>query len=498
MAAAVINSQYFKTEGLILKYDDKTGEVTISKKVGPRGNLKEVVIYKDGTWLKVPEGITDPAKQKEAHSQAKTSVNGVTSKNPNAVKPSFTVNDEPSKDQGENGTPATPEDAGDTLAGIINTILPGRFGDLFKNLTSNPNLDDYDDNLGRVLGDPKIPLRYPSDILNEGQDVLAITQFKYKSPYNEVFNNFGGINKEIFQSGAQRTSALRREKIKTLYLPIPNNASDSNSTGWGDDRMGSIAMGAIGDFLGTAKVAGATSTIDILKEKIPALNNQLSQLISKNPELLYAILSGSANNPSLKQAIQSLVLQKVGFDISAETILSRGYGVIPNSNLELLFNGPTLRGFGFGYIMSPRSAEEAAECRKILRFFKQGMAPKKKNPAGGFGGSSFFLATPNVFKLEYKTWDTSSTPGKLVSIKGLNRFKICALTNLQTSYSEGMWAAYDAGQPARMMMNLTFKELEPVYSSDYQEKSTELLSNYKSNELGYEDMDAIGPEDIGY
>jgi len=44
--------------------------------------------------------------------------------------------------------------------------------------------------------------------------------------------------------------------------------------------------------------------------------------------------------------------------------------------LELLFNGPNLRAFQFAFQMSPRDANEAAEVRSIINFFKQGMSVK--------------------------------------------------------------------------------------------------------------------------
>lgn len=49
----------------------------------------------------------------------------------------------------------------------------------------------------------------------------------------------------------------------------------------------------------------------------------------------------------LKPAVVSALLNAAGFEVSAESILARGAGIVPNSNLELLFQGPTLRQFGF-------------------------------------------------------------------------------------------------------------------------------------------------------
>ena len=55
--------------------------------------------------------------------------------------------------------------------------------------------------------------------------------------------------------------------------------------------------------------------------------------------------------------------------------------------------------------MSPRSREEAIRINNILRFFKQGMAVKKSNESKS-GGASYFLGTPNVFDIHFKTAKT--------------------------------------------------------------------------------------------
>ena len=98
------------------------------------------------------------------------------------------------------------------------------------------------------------------------------------------------------------------------------------------------------------------------------------------------------NNLNLlgRTVIGSQLLSLLQFQVSPESILARGQGVIPNSNLALLFNAPTLREFTFSWKMSPRSREEATRVNNILRFFKQGMAPKKSNKSDS-GGRSFFL-----------------------------------------------------------------------------------------------------------
>ena len=81
----------------------------------------------------------------------------------------------------------------------------------------------------------------------------------------------------------------------------------------------------------------------------------------------------------------------------------------------------------------------------------------------GFAPDSFSeteLKTPNVFKLRYRT-GTKNHPF-------LNKFKQCFLTDVQTTYTgEGVYATYDNGTPVSMIMNLSFKEVAPIYDIDY-------------------------------
>ena len=112
------------------------------------------------------------------------------------------------------------------------------------------------------------------------------------------------------------------------------------------------------------------------------------------------------------------------------------------------------------------------------------MAARKTGQVAA-GGASVFLGSPNVFKLEYKTADDKPIPG-------LNRFKLCALTNFAVNYSpDGQWAAYEGGQPVSVTIGMDFTELEPVYENDYQDKIFDGLK-------GAPDLDPIGPDDVGY
>ena len=320
-------------------------------------------------------------------------------------------------------------------------------------------------------------LLYPIDILKEQQDTLQITMYRYKAPLEGVFS--GNVNPaDIFKQGLQRNSALK-EPIATTVLPIPSGIQDNNAISWGDDTMNNMtAAVTAGMIKNIGPQMGIQAALSILNSttggSLPTgAANQATALINAGADL---------NNPLVKTAITSLLLKNAGFEVPAETILARGFGIVPNSNLELLFQGPTLRSFGFTWRMSPRSKKEATNVKRIIRMFKQGSAPRKLNSQSGAGAASLFLGTPNVFKLSYKTGNKE--------ISGLNKFKICALVNMNVIYApDGQWAAYAEGQPVSLTITLNFQEIEPVYENDYQ---TDIFNGLEN------DSPKVYPDDVGY
>ena len=50
----------------------------------------------------------------------------------------------------------------------------------------------------------------------------------------------------------------------------------------------------------------------------------------------------------------SQLVSNMGYDVSADTILSRTAGVIANANTELLFAGVSLRSFEFNWLIESK------------------------------------------------------------------------------------------------------------------------------------------------
>jgi hypothetical protein len=376
---------------------------------------------------------------------------------------------------------STPGVAGNIPA-LSNPPGSGNILDLFSpGLSPNPDFTPLPNPaVGEVL-------KYPIDLLETAQDTLHITQVEYQSPTQDIFSGNADIASIVTQ-GITRSGVSKKVLKGAVILPVPNNAQDSNNVAWTTDEMNSLTTAATSTVLNklpetTAGLFGAKLAEALANIKGAGGAAAIAGGIPKAAMLAYlgsmAVGGGSEPENLIKASLTSFILNKYGFEVSPESILARGLGVVPNSNLQLLFNNVTLRSFNFSYMMSPRSEGEATRVNKILRWFKQGMAAKKSNLQAG--GATLFLGTPNVFKLEYKSGNDP--------IKGMNKFKICALKGFSVNYApNNQWSAYDGGQPTSVIMTMSFQEIEPIYDTDYQETNSDISF----------ELPSVGPEDIGY
>ena len=366
-------------------------------------------------------------------------------------------------------------------------------------------------------------LKYPIDAdYGNTQDYIEINQFTYKAVNPSVIfpqkgfrndGNFikdsdspdykgGGTKESGFQAGGRIAGdtllkGLDRGSPKNIpiglvKLPMPNQLNDSNNIAWGEDQLNALTAAAA--TLGAGGVQQGIDFIDQIqkgdiKNPIDALGKIFNGIGESGKSLKKffqdEVLPNKNANLLTRSVVGSSLLNLLGVGISPETLLARGAGVIPNSNLELLFNAPALRAFRFDWKMSPRSREEAIRINNIIRFFKQGMAAKKMMEDSP-GGSAYFLGTPNVFDIAFKTSKTNR--GITNTNNSVLRIKTCACVGAAVNYTpQGMWNAYEEGQPTSCILSLQFKELEPIFNTDYEEDPFE----YK-NLVGAIPIDAVG------
>ena len=244
----------------------------------------------------------------------------------------------------------------------------------------------------------------------------------------------------------------RQKDAKAIYyitLPIPQDVNDSNVVTWGDDNMNIFQIAA---------VDAAAGLIGNTKESFENAKAILDAGIGRSIGNELNSQGGKDTARAITRAIAGEAIDKLGANIRPNSVLGRSTGMILNSNLELLFSGVTLRTFPFSINFSPRNKDESDMVVSIIKALKSSMAAKK-NASQGQGG--IFLRAPDVFQLMYV--DSSGRQHPF-----LNRFKDCALTAMTVNYTNsGTYATYNDSTPVSIRMNLTFKELNPIYFEDY-------------------------------
>ena len=309
-------------------------------------------------------------------------------------------------------------------------------------------------------------VKYPMDMSNS-MDHMFIQCYSYRAPYAAALdgksgkrNIFANDIESSFTFGSERTTPYKRKLGAGIKLPMPNNMTDGNPRNWGEQSMDAGQMGAIQNVSKNVLTSFFTNDFGGYGRTATKLSMQGEMLTQE-----------STRGMSMANKIAQLASESGFGDVSSEQVLSRSVGVVVNSNTELLFAGVSLRSFEYQWLMSPRNRLEAANVRMIIRAFKQWSAPKKirkidngeLSNVGKAGGPSFFLGTPNIFRLRFVTNGNRN-------ILGVNKFKPCALQNVDINYTpEGQWMAYENGMPISVMMTLRFAELEPIYDTDYSE-----------------------------
>ena len=318
-------------------------------------------------------------------------------------------------------------------------------------------------------------LRYPLEAMTDSTDYLQIDIGKYvpiKSDEDSFYVGAPGSRRAKRKSdvpgGLSNHSLVNKG---TVLLQIPANIQDGNSTSYGDSKMNTIVGAAVGGAEGFMTGVG-----DALNNP-PEGKSALEAARDKSAEVLKRTIGatgvgGEQLRNLITKKLASSVVNTFGGNVTVNQLLARESGQVFNPNMELLFNGPTLRNFRFSFKMMPRSRDEAEQIRLIIRTFKMNMAPKVTSTSNQ--GTALFLDTPSVFELRYKSGRRNHP--------FLHKFKQCFLTDIAVNYTaEGVYATYENKEPIAMIMDLTFKELEPIYDIDYLDDS----GSDRDNTVGY-------------
>jgi hypothetical protein len=307
-------------------------------------------------------------------------------------------------------------------------------------------------------------LRYPYARLNNESDYLMIQIAEFVPPelnLDSLFtvdttdpNNpsvslnaipYAPANFSFQTASEKAEQSFNKKHVKhTIYLPIPEQVSDTTQISWGEGTLNPAEAFGVG-FGNQFQDQGPAKALEAALKAITTVGTT----IGDSPQLQKAI----------QNALSATAVGALGGNVSANQLISRATGQVFNPNLELLFDGVGLRNFQFNFDFFPRDKKEAEEVILIIRTLKKRMSANR-NASGNASVKGVFISAPHIFQLTYMKG------GKKHPV--LNSFLPMALVDLQINYTgSNTYSTFWDGTPTHMQMSLAFKELNPIYAEDY-------------------------------
>jgi hypothetical protein len=275
-------------------------------------------------------------------------------------------------------------------------------------------------------------LKYPLELAEKESDYMTFRSFEYRTNQKNLGNNGSGGN----ASGPSKGDTI------TLFMPTSTPAT-SNGNGWEQNN----AMGPLESIKRSTATNVAGGILDLQTDNISSIVESFGKTVA-----------GDIKNQGLP-ALRQFGIGAVGGYLgqTPNALLAMSKGLIYNPNIELLYQGPSMRGFNFTFIFAPKSKKEADIVNKIILEFKKWSSPQAKDG---------MFEVPVIWEINYMTGSGKN--------KNMNAFKRCACTNVSTQDNASLdyHMSYADGMPITTTMSLEFMEVDIITRQDHLDSGT--------------------------
>lgn len=275
-------------------------------------------------------------------------------------------------------------------------------------------------------------LKYPLELAENESDYMTFRSFEYRTNQKNLGNNGSGGN----ASGPSKGDTI------TLFMPTSTPAT-SNGNGWEQNN----AMGPLESIKRSTATNVAGGILDLQTDNISSIVESFGKTVA-----------GDIKNQGLP-ALRQFGIGAVGGYLgqTPNALLAMSKGLIYNPNIELLYQGPSMRGFNFTFIFAPKSKKEADIVNKIILEFKKWSSPQAKDG---------MFEVPVIWEINYMTGSGKN--------KNMNAFKRCACTNVSTQDNASLdyHMSYADGMPITTTMSLEFMEVDIITRQDHLDSGT--------------------------
>lgn len=210
-----------------------------------------------------------------------------------------------------------------------------------------------------------------------------------------------------------------------ISMPVPMQMVDSHKVEYSTQElgvMGGAMLNGAGALMNTARQGG--SNISNIFQSATSLYGASTSLIGS--------VAGAGTALAFEQGNQTV-----------SRVAQAAAGVAPNQFMVVLLKGPTYKKFTFEWHLSPKTQQQSAQLRDMIKFFNNAMAPT-------LTGGGFFFGFPKIFRIQFRPTD-----------EYMYKFKPAVLENFTANYTgAGVPAFYKSGAPESYKISMSFMEME--------------------------------------
>lgn len=293
-----------------------------------------------------------------------------------------------------------------------------------------------------------------------GGTLGSVGQF-LSNPTESISNLYDSVS-NYFNSTADKVSAIISGE-NSIAPPILFEPATTKITGFINLYMpDTISMNQLASY-GDISATEALGNFGLGKEVV-----EQGKYITKNFDSIYSgikesVAKGNGIGSSLRNLGSSLGnatpaagLEMFGNLASASGLVGEKFSTYllgqnnyaTNPQMEVLFTQMEFRTFHFDFTFTPKSEDEAATVREIIKMFRAHAAPEIDK-----SGSGRYFIVPSIFNIEYRYLENMN--------ENLHKFAPCALQSIIVDYApEVGWVAHNDGMPVKTRLTLHFKEME--------------------------------------
>jgi hypothetical protein len=247
--------------------------------------------------------------------------------------------------------------------------------------------------------------------------------------FEKVTTTLSNIGSFLSQGIAIDSKKTESTAVVSLYMPDTVQANyNSNYT----ELSLTHDLGMLGTLRQIDQLAGKLNF-----NSVEDLTKSIGQLASTDP------------------AVIKLITDVLGTNVigQGQDLFLKGMGYAINPQVQMIYKGITLRDFTLSFTLTPKTAQDSEQIKKIVEIFKICAAPTLQASATT-STNSMFLIPPSIFNVYFMMSDKEN--------QYLPRYGDCVLKNIDVNYTPNGWASYDSGAPVQTSLTLQFEEIEAI------------------------------------